>query len=49
MTDEEQERMNRICIKIKDEKDPALFEKLVRELLELLESKRERIHFSLLP
>ena len=44
MTPEEQQRMNEICAKIVTEKDPAIFDKLVKELNDLLEQKHERIH-----
>ena len=44
VTPEERERMNRICEKIQDEKDPNTFDHLVQELLDLLENKHQRIH-----
>jgi hypothetical protein len=43
MTPEERERMNWLCSRIADEKDPSLFQKLLRELNELKEKKRQRI------
>ncbi|MGH9495317.1 MAG: hypothetical protein ACRD3B_09990 [Candidatus Sulfotelmatobacter sp.] len=36
--------MNQLCRQIAVEKDPATFDKLVRELNDLLELKHERIH-----
>ena len=44
MTPEERERMNELCKRIMDEKDPLVFDKLCEELNELLEAKHERIH-----
>jgi hypothetical protein len=44
MTPEERERMNLLCLRIQDEKDPQTFDRLVRELNELLEVKHGRIH-----
>jgi hypothetical protein len=44
MTPEERERMNSLCTRIQEEKDPNKFDGLVRELNELLEAKHERIH-----
>jgi hypothetical protein len=44
MTPDERERMNWLCLRIQDEKDPKTFDALVRELNELLEIKHERIH-----
>lgn len=44
MTPKERERMNWLCNRIQDEKDPKVFDQLVRELSDLLEAKHERIH-----
>jgi hypothetical protein len=44
MKPEERERMNWLCIRIQEEKDPKTFDQLVRELNDLLEVKHERIH-----
>ena len=44
MTPEERERMNELCKRIMDEKDPLVFDKLCEELNELQEAKHERIH-----
>ena len=44
MTPEERERMNQICRRVQEEKDPEIFDQLVRELNDLLETKHERIH-----
>ncbi len=44
MTSEERERMNWLCIRIQDEKDPETFDALVEELNKLLEQKHSRIH-----
>jgi len=44
MTPEERERMNELAARIADEKDPEIFDQLVRELEHLLEAKHERIH-----
>jgi hypothetical protein len=43
MTPEERERMNWLCLRIQDEKDPKTFDRLVQELNELLEQKHGRI------
>jgi hypothetical protein len=43
MTPEERERMNVLCSRIAEEKDPILFNELVRQLSELLEKKHRRI------
>lgn len=43
MTPEEKERMDYLCQRITVEKDPKVFDDLVRELNELLELKHERI------
>jgi hypothetical protein len=44
MTPDERERMNELCSKIATEKDPDTFDKLVKELNDLIEHKHERIH-----
>jgi len=36
--------MNEICRRVQEEKDPEIFDQLVRELNDLLETKHERIH-----
>ena len=43
MTPEERDRMNRICVRIQEERDPEVFDRLVDQLEELLEAKQERI------
>ena len=43
MTPEERERVNWLCLRIQEEKDPKTFDQLVRELNELLEQKHRRI------
>jgi hypothetical protein len=44
VTAEERERMNWLCRHIAEEKNPKVFDELVRELNDLLEVKHERIH-----
>jgi hypothetical protein len=44
MTAQERERMNFLCLRIQDEKDPKTFDALVRELNELLEVEHGLIH-----
>jgi hypothetical protein len=44
MTAEEREKMNEICQRIQTEKNPEIFDQLVRELNDLIEVKHERIH-----
>jgi hypothetical protein len=44
MTPEERERMDYLCKRIAVEKDPETFDRLVKELNDLLEVKHERIH-----
>jgi len=44
MTPEERDRMNLLCARISEEKDPDVFDKLVRELSELISVKSDRIH-----
>jgi hypothetical protein len=43
MTPEERTRMQEICGKLATEKDPATYDKLVKELDNLLELQYERI------
>ena len=44
MTPAERERMAVLVQRIQDEKDPASFDRLVRELNELISAKHDRIH-----
>ena len=44
MTPEEREKMNSLCTRIQTEKEPETFDKLVKELNDLIELKHERIH-----
>jgi hypothetical protein len=44
MTSEERHNMNALCARIQDEKDPKVFDELIRELNELFEEKHERIN-----
>jgi hypothetical protein len=44
MTPEERDRMNELCQQIQTEKDPLIFDRLVKELNDLIEVKHERIH-----
>jgi hypothetical protein len=44
MTAEERERMDWLCSRIADERNPLVFHELLRELNELMEKKRQRIH-----
>jgi hypothetical protein len=44
MAHEERERMNWLCTRIQEEKDPKIFDQLVCELNDLMEVKHERIH-----
>jgi hypothetical protein len=44
MTPEEREKMNDLCKQIQTEKNPEIFDQLVRELNDLIEIKHERIH-----
>jgi hypothetical protein len=44
MTSEETEQMNELCKQIQLEKDPKTFDRLVKELNDLIEIKHERIH-----
>jgi hypothetical protein len=43
MTSEEREKMNRLCLQIQVERDPKVFDRLLRELNDLLEIKQNRI------
>lgn len=44
MTPEERDRMNSLCKRIQEEKDPAIFDELVRLLNDLIDAKYGRIH-----
>ena len=44
MTPDEREKMNELCKQIQTEKNPIVFDQLVRELNDLIEIKHERIH-----
>lgn len=44
MTPDEHEKMNELCTRISTEQDPQTFDRLVKELNDLLEVKHERIH-----
>jgi hypothetical protein len=44
MTTEERERMNWLCQRIVDEKDPHIFTTLADELNDLLERKEKRLN-----
>jgi hypothetical protein len=44
MNTEQRTRMNWLCVLIQDERDPKVFDRLVDELSELLESNRRRLH-----
>jgi hypothetical protein len=44
MTPEEGEKMNHLCKRIAEEKDPKIFDQLVKALNDLLDAKHERIH-----
>ena len=44
MTLEERARMKDLCAQIATEKDSETFDRLVRELNDLLEQRQERIH-----
>ena len=44
VTPDERERMNWLCLRIQEEKDPKIFDELVHELNELLENIHGRIH-----
>jgi len=44
LSPEEREKMNELCNRIQTEKNPEIFDNLVRELNDLIEIKHERIH-----
>jgi hypothetical protein len=44
MNSEERKRLNWLCQRIADEKDPKIFDELVQQLNELLQVKHDRIH-----
>lgn len=44
MTPEETELMMQLCARIKEEKDPKIFDDLVKQLNDLIEIKHNRIH-----
>jgi hypothetical protein len=44
MTPDEREKMDELCRRIQTEKDPQTFDRLVRELNDLIAVKHERIH-----
>jgi hypothetical protein len=44
MTPEERDKMNELCEQIQIEKNPEIFDQLVRELDDLLEIRHQRIH-----
>ncbi|HEX3819367.1 MAG TPA: hypothetical protein VHW45_03510 [Candidatus Sulfotelmatobacter sp.] len=44
MTPDEREKMHILCERIATEKDPKTFDKLVKELNDLLEQKHERVY-----
>jgi hypothetical protein len=44
MTPDEREQMNYLCKRIESEQDPIAFDRLLRELNDLLEVKHSRIH-----
>jgi hypothetical protein len=44
MTPEERARVDQLCNPIKCEKNPVIFDKLIKELLKPLEAKHHRIH-----
>ena len=44
MTPDEREKMKSLCIRIQTEKNPTVFDELVKELNELIELKHQRIH-----
>jgi hypothetical protein len=44
MNADERDRLNELCRRVQEEKHPATFDELVRELNDLLEAKQERIH-----
>ena len=44
MTPEEREQINYLCKRIESEQDAVTFDRLVKELNDLLEAKHSRIH-----
>ena len=44
MTPEERKTLDELCKRIAEEKDPLVFDQLVREMSALLEAKHARIH-----
>lgn len=44
MTPEEREKMNDLCRRLATEQDPEIFDRLIRELNDLLDQKHARIH-----
>jgi len=44
MTPDEREQINYLCKRIESEQDPVTFDRLVKELSDLLEVKHSRIH-----
>lgn len=44
MSPEEQEQLNALCQRVKEEKNPEKFDEAVRQLNDLLDKKVERIH-----
>ena len=44
MTPEERAKMDELCKRIQVEEDPKIFDRLCRELNDLLEMKHERVH-----
>ena len=43
MTPDEREQINYLCKRIESEQDPIAFERLLRELNDLLETKQSRL------
>jgi len=44
MTPQERQKMNQLCILIQTEQNPEEFDRLVRELNDLIAQKSQRIH-----
>jgi hypothetical protein len=44
MTPEEREKMDELCRRLAAEQNPEVFDRLVKELNELLDEKHTRIH-----
>jgi len=44
MTPDEREKMEELCGRLASEKDPEIFDRLVKELNDLLDEKHARIH-----